>query len=218
MRKLGLLARWAEFPPTGITLEGGKPRTVQIDFNTSARVAVTARALGQGDSPSRVERAVLLGVVDGLESFEFRVEGDVVVEIEHIGEPSKVFYWTGEGRNFAIDGEHLRDFAVPMIGRQARNPELDALRYEMRTQMQQYGELFAQFMASQVKVPNETPPKTGKPTKKEPAKGKPDAASHESDNSGSRAGGDPERGVSPNPEVVGTADEGEAEGGEPPNP
>lgn len=218
MKKLGLLGRWAEFPPTGMVLEGSKPRTIQIEFNTSAKVAVTARELGQGDSPSRIGGSVLVGVVEGLEAFEFRVDGDVQIEIEHLGEPSKVFFFTSEGRNFTIDGEHLRDFAVPMIGRQTRNPELDALRYEMRTQMQQYGELFAQFMATQMRGQNAAPAKASKPTDKKPAKGGASSGGPESGDGGPRAGGDPERSVSEGPEMAGTTDESEAEGGEPSNP
>lgn len=215
MKKIGLLGRWAEFPPTGLTFNGSKPRTITISFNTTDRVAVYAadswwEELEVGRR-TRETPPTLLGIVDGLEVFEFRCQGDAKLALAYDGDARPaVWYQTSEGENYAIDAEHLRDFTVPMLGRRSRDPEQEAFRYEMRQQMAQYGALFAQFMAMQKASGNVHTPSP------EQADQEPSANNGTADSAGdtgnvrSGAAGDAERKSPENGDVSASAREGDA--------
>lgn len=236
MRKLGLIGRWREFPASGMTLEGTGVREVEIRFNTMERTVIYVeepetlekvvqgdQERGEGTTHRKVPRPgsrTLLGVLDGLESFNFRAQLPCRLRVEQ-AEGSSVFYDTEVGKNYTIDGEHLEDFTVPMIGRRERNEELDAMRYEMRQQMREQSQMFAEFMAFQraamtKSVQEEKPDgksnETDKPAKPEP--GKPETGAD------SGAGGDvrpspekrPERTVPSHGEVQGATAKGDQGG------
>lgn len=217
MQKIGIIGRWAEFPPTGMFFHGtdkSKTRTIVIEFNSTARVAVMAKEVRADKDPRAQAEAVLVGVIDGLAAFEFRAAGDVEVYLIYLDDvsPSKVWFATEEGRNYAIDNEHLRDFAVPMLGRRERNPEMDAFRFEMKQQMLAQQQMFAEWMVTQ-KVQKE--PEHGQSDEaKQPAKdksGDPPASAGGSGDKDVRSSAEvsPERGVPAHAEVQGAATEGD---------
>lgn len=233
MKKLGLIGRWREFPAAGLTIEGDGVREVEIRFNTMERTIVTVEEQGhlqvlEPDNKHRSgeevkgrkvvpSRRTLLGVVNGLETFSFRALLPCVIKLEEHGEQaSTVFYQTEAGQNFAIDGEHLRDFTVPFMGRMERNPELDQIRFEFKQQLREMGGLLGEFAAFKRHMEatrnvkgdeaNIDPDKEPRPAARGAGRGdKP---------LGQGAEGDAGRSASPQPEIQEPTDEGD-QGGSP---
>lgn len=234
MKKLGLIGRWREFPAAGLTIEGDGVREVEIRFNTMERTIVTVEELQliEKSSPDEKQRGgeevkgrrikparkALLGVVNGLETYSFRAVLPCVIRAEQQDEkPSTVFYQTEAGQNYAIDGEHLRDFTVPFMGRMERNPELDQIRFEFKQQLREMGGMLGEFAAfkrqmemaknGQGSEANGNPDKEPRPASRGAGRGdKP---------LGQGAEGDAGRSPSPQPEVQPATDEGDT-GGSPP--
>lgn len=211
MRKLGLIGRWALVPTAGLILNNTKPRGVQISFNTVDKTVLSLQEYETLDGLAEKGKEGpkrLLGSVDGLETFEFRVRGAVKIVVDHYdpNNASPVWYFTEEGENYAIDGEALRDFTVPMIGRRERNEELDAIRFEMRQEMRKQQAMFKEFLEFQSQratepVTEKEPDngkghKTDKPSKPKPGDGKPSPDSNGADkDGGSGVKVDPKRAV-----------------------
>lgn len=225
MRKLGLIGRWGVIPAAGLHFDG-KPRLVSFSFNTTAKTVITVRDLPGRHNGGEVLSPVLLGAVDGLETFEFRVPGPFKIEVEHYDPetPSQVWYATDEGMNFAIDGEAYRDFTVPMIGRRERNEALDALRFEMRQELRQQQAMFRDFMEYQQQAASKAAtteaPANGKGDKtnvdpdKKPVDGKaPAGGAGGNNNGGSGAKVDPKRAAPADADVQQPADKANQDGG-----
>lgn len=217
MQKLGVIGRWAEFPPTGMMFEAAdkaKTRTIVVEFNTTARVAVTAQEVGSAREPNKARKPVLVGVVDGLAAFEFRVAGDVKLEIIYLDDhpACKVWFATDEGRNYAIDSEHLRDFAVPMVGRRERNPEMDAFRFEMKQTVLAQQAMFAEWMKMQTSnrdAGNGKGYEAKQPAEKESADAAAGGGSGGGENVRPSSEVGAERGVPAHSEIQGAATEGD---------
>lgn len=234
MKKLGLIGRWREFPATGLTIEGDGIREVEIRFNTMERTIVTVEEEGRlevapvdahqrGGEEVRSRKLVpaartLLGVVDGLETFSFRAALPCKIKVEQDGDAaSTVFYQTEAGQNYAIDAEHLRDFTVPFMGRAERNPEIDALRFELKQQLRDMGGLlgeFAAFKRQMEMAKNVQGDEANEHADKEPRQAARGAGRREQP-VGRGAEGDAERSASPQPEIQGTADAGDPGGSAP---
>lgn len=228
MRKLGLIGRWALMPAAGLSFTLNKARMVQFEVNTTEKTVFVLDDLPGLHNLGEVKPPALLGAVEGLETFEFRVSGPFRISAVQADPeaPSQVWYATEEGLNFAIDGEHLRDYTVPMIGRRERNEEMDRLRFEMRQEMRQQQAFFKEFMQFQ-----EARAQQGA-KQKEPENGEGDEAQGDAEgksgNTKSGAGGsgnnrndrssakvDPKRAVPKNGNVQQSADEGDKDGGAP---
>lgn len=232
MRKLGLVGRWQEFPASGISIDGRGVREVEIRFNTMERTIVyvvepeTVAEVLQGDSPrgdgttkasvKRAGKKTLLGVVDGLEAFNFRANLPCRVEVVQEGEKaSSVFYDTEAGRNFTIDGEHLRDFTVPMIGRRDRNPELEAVQFAVKQQLREMGSMMNEFLAfkrQMMEAEHGKGDETNVNANPKPRKGGKPAANPEPAGAGSSADGDTGREIPDEPEIQAAAGEGDPGG------
>lgn len=162
MRKLGLIGRWQQVPASGeFTVDGNGVRQVAIRFNTMDRVLISIQesdreervraGAERGEESSRLKTVVPgdakpLGVVEGLEEFEFRASLPAVIKVHPLTDGGgSVFFSTDAGQNYTIDAEHLRDFTVPMIGRRERNAEMDMVRFEMRQQMREFADMFEAF-------------------------------------------------------------------------
>lgn len=237
MKKLGLIGRWREFPAAGLTIEGDGIREVEIRFNTMERtiVSVEEPAVLQVSSPDEKQRGgeevkgrrvkparkALLGVVNGLETYSFRALLPCVIKAEQHGDkPSTVFYQTEAGQNYAIDGEHLRDFTVPFMGRMERNPELDQIRFEFKQQLREMGGMLGEFAAFKRQMERAKNGKSDE-TDLDPDK-KPSPAARSAGRGdkplGQGAEGDAGRPASPQPEIQAAADEGDPGGSSPENP
>lgn len=223
MRKLGLIGRWASLPAAGVSFTLEKPRQVEIEVNTMDRVTFWVEYLPGPWNAGEVPPAAFLGAVDGLETFDFRVAGPFRFKAVHYdpNNASEVWYATQEGLNFAIDGEHLRDFTVPMIGRRERNEEMDRLRFEMRQEMRQQAEFFKEFLQFQnqraaVKTDTKQNGKGNEAqgdTEDQSGDTKPEAGGAGGDkNNRRRSQVDPKRPASKNGDVQQSADEGDTDG------
>lgn len=238
MRKLGLLGRWRVFPASGnITIDGDGTREIEIRFNTMEQTVIYVEELehlvtarrgdgerGEDTGHHKVPvpaQKTLLGVVDGLETFNFRAHLPCRIVIDQAGDASSVFFDTEAGKNYTIDGEHLRDFTVPMLGRRERNEELDAIRFEMRQEMRAMGGMFQEFMAFknamtrnvQEEKPSEQSSKAEQHADTKPDTGK-DGTAGDKTSGDVRSGVEkrPERSVPAHDEVQGTTTKGDPDG------
>lgn len=183
------LSKWSRLEPGhALELKGDTLRKIRLEVNCDQP---TSFYVGEGAG------AVLLGVVQGLELFEFSAEGDVLVVPTTEGD---VFYYTVDGGVDATDS--LERSFTTLANRRTRNPQLELILWKQEQNMRRRELAIAEEVAAMRAMVAErqgADAETGEVKDEQPAVGAGDGA-------GGASGAAEASGGAAAPEKVGASD------------
>lgn len=119
------VSKWLTVPAGEILyLKGDGPRRVRIELNAAAPCRADVVVLDQAQR----ETKTLLGVFQGLETYEFWVDGTAHLILTT---DEDVAYFTNDGGQIAEDRPELVSF-TSIMNRRARNPQQELMMFKMQ--------------------------------------------------------------------------------------